>query len=262
MQVTDAPILLFLERISTLTLDLIDRDGETSTSLLRRYDRPLDINTSKGERRTGIVDLREQGRYLLTSARFEPKDLMDALRQSVRADHLDAAWQDWGKETRISVAVRLDAGVALALMYTYLPMAISSPFKGHLNAPFYTKLCRVAVSDEAPLNSFLLDRVADLCAATIFSLVAAALDVSPTAVVDLLCWSEQFLAGLERAFERQGQDLDQAPVLPVVTTSGSGRWSSLWRTLPLRGNSQVSRLDELNTEPPVLLVGVDLPGYR
>ena len=51
-------------------------------------------------------------------------------------------------------------------------MDVRSPLGGHLNAPFYTKLARVDLSEEVLLNGYFLDVAADLCAELIAHLVA------------------------------------------------------------------------------------------
>jgi hypothetical protein len=108
-------------------------------------------------------------------------------------------------------------------------MDVRSPLGGHLNAPFYTKLARVDLSEEVLLNGYFLDVAADLCAELIAHLVGdegAAVEECSGIVTDLLTWDEQHSKRLEGALAARGLDLRKSKLLPRRLDGGLS-WISL-----------------------------------
>jgi len=184
-----APILLFLERVSRLTLELVDGNNSRQTSLLRKTQELTELSVDSGLRYE-VVDLAEQGQFFLASLQVDYDGLIGAVRSSVAADQLDESWLEWRDDAWVTVAVRLDRELDAGRLYTFLPMEHATAFfHGHMNAPFYTKLARMGVSEEVYLNNFLLDRIADLCAETTIQIAQSDLNIAPVVVSDLLLYS-------------------------------------------------------------------------
>ncbi|TML72576.1 MAG: hypothetical protein E6G11_05040 [Actinobacteria bacterium] len=89
---------------------------------------------------------------------------MAAIKQAHAERQLDDRWLEWEGDSEVTAAVRLDTLQVEGRFYTFLPMAVASPFSGHLNAPFYAKLDRRDVTRSRSLNRLFLDAGARACA--------------------------------------------------------------------------------------------------
>ncbi|MBW5420145.1 DUF3883 domain-containing protein [Streptomyces sp. BG9H] len=226
----DAPLLLFLDRVAALLMEVRGESPDAFTRVLSRTEHASDLVRDRETDREGDrasdwvteVDLADAGRYLLARRTVEAGALSEAIRRSVRAREIDAAWENWNSDAWVAVALRLDTPLAHGRMYTFLPMAAAAraPFPGHVHAPFFTKLARLDISESVALNDHLLNHVAHLAvdlSRRIRSesphLVAADL------VVDLVSWD---------APKRLNDALDgELATEPIVPLHGADTWGSL-----------------------------------
>lgn len=220
----EAPILLFLSRISSLELKvcLPGENGETVT--LTRTDTPS-LLLADGLRWVRDVDLGSQGQYLLARCATSPELMRDAIRRSTAARQVDTRWLDWDGEAWVGVALRLDKPLESGLIYTFLPTQATSPLAAHIHAPFFTRLARRDLDLDVPLNHYLMEQIAAACIELIRTLRDAG-DHSTVAplVVDLVAWTPPHHEFLVRACSQGGSSLHSERTVPVAGTSS---WSSL-----------------------------------
>jgi hypothetical protein len=235
LEQADAPVLLFLDRMSSLTLELVVSQDVCRVHRLQRRADAVKALPNIPSICYQHVDLADQGTYFLARLRLAANDLLPAVRQTVEAGLLDTAWTNWRDDAWVSVATRLDGPIA-ARMYTYLPTHVPAPFSGHVSAPFYTKLARTHVSEEIPLNTYLMDRVADLCVEAVCALARSGQQYAREAAVDLLYWNDAHGSRIEDAFARSGRPLINAPILPIVSRQDGRRWGTLCETFAWDGS--------------------------
>lgn len=218
------PSLLFLSRIAVLTIEerrnggLVSRVHERREELVRSHSSGLSILR---------IDLGEAGRFVLAQRVVDPDEFRSSIDASIETERISDAWREWEGEARVSVAVPVDDNINEGNIYTFLPMGPNAraPIAAHVDAPFFSKLARIDFEEGIPLNDFLLDQVADLCAETILLISEGLLPLPPEMTIDLLCWASPSHKRLSRAFEARGLRLDAAPVIPLHYPKGS--WSNV-----------------------------------
>jgi len=235
IQALSAPMLLFLERISQLSIESVS-DGTSHLFELRRKSRILPGWQGDLELRLEEVDLGDQGEFLLASRGINHDELMASVQESVEAGRLRDSWLDWRGEARVAVAVPMSGMVEAPILYNFLPMGpgASSPFAGYLNAPFSTRTDRTSLLPDVPLNSFLFDAAADLCARLILCLRDQTRSSSREAIADLVSWGGGEHERIQRAFATIGQDLWKIQILPILPTASPderhwGSFEMAWR---------------------------------
>lgn len=217
----DAPLLLFLDRISRLHAETRTA-AETSTRTLTRLPRAPRLLAYLEDDWAEEVDLAETGTYLLARRQLDPGPLTDAIRDSVRNRDIDKRWNDWdGRGAHVAVALRLDQPLRHGRLYTFLPMsaAAAAPMRAHAHAPFFTLLARGNINDKIALNSHLLDQIAALTV----DLLRRVRDQAPHAdaarhVPDLACWTPH-----DRLDAALAGALADEPITPLI----GRRWGSL-----------------------------------
>ncbi|MFE7268413.1 sacsin N-terminal ATP-binding-like domain-containing protein [Streptomyces sp. NPDC057592] len=218
----EAPLLLFLDRVAELLVEVRDGSDAAFRQALSRAERTSDLLTSGENDWVREIDLAGAGRYLLARRTLDPEDLNGAVRRSVRAREIDAAWENWDAEAWVAVALRLDVPLAHGRMYTFLPMAegVHAPFPGHAHAPFFTKLARLDISEAVALNAFLLDQLAALTLELSRRIRSETPHLRAAGLVlDLMCWD---------APERLDAALDgKLAAEPIVPLHGREAWGSL-----------------------------------
>jgi hypothetical protein len=224
---SDVPVLLFLERISSLTV--ICRDSDTATeTILTRAQRPLGGVTAS-QVSFACVDLGDLGAYTVASAPVAADRLHDAVGAARDARRMSADWDGWD-DAVVSLAVPAEDEVT-GRMFTFLPMGekAPSPFAGHLNAPFFTKLDRADLDPGHPLNDLLLDVAAETALAAATAVQASGVDAARRWVSDLVCWNGPYRQRLTEAADRSGGGaLIERPFVPIVATAGHDPgWASL-----------------------------------
>jgi hypothetical protein len=189
---SDAPLLLFLDRITGLTVETLDGAGRAERHVLTRSERPPTWTTAADGGWLAEVDLGEAGQYLLARGSVSADALHDAIERSIAGDELHRKWRNWQGDTWVGIALPLDRELDAGLMYTFLPMGAEAPapFPGHAHAPFFTKMARLHLNDSVALNDFLLDELATLCLDTARRLRAhAPRSLAIRLVPDTVCWT-------------------------------------------------------------------------
>ena len=183
---SDVPVLLFLDRIESLTL-IRRQDGEIHEDVLTRSEEKLSgITTSPGDGCLALVQLGDLGKWVVASASVVPDRLQEAVQAALDEHLLTEKWSDWA-DADVSVAVPFDSAVN-GRIFTFLPMGeeARSPFPGHLNAPFFTKLDRANLDPAHPLNGLLLTVAAEVAVTAADALRSAPVSAARRWVSDLV----------------------------------------------------------------------------
>ena len=222
-----APITLFLDKLESLVLETVQADGRSERKELRRsgngslkstFGRSLTLEEISVDRRRYLV-----GRMEVDDAAFR-----DSVGRAVTENYPVDRWKDWVGVPSVSVALPLSQDARAGNFYAFLPMDTPAPFNGCLDAPFHPAANRRGLDLDNPLNSFLLDSVADLCLAiarTIAASETASLTMS-AAAVDALAWSSE-PQRLFYACERAGLDVGELQLPAIRRGDDDRRWSPL-----------------------------------
>ncbi|WP_374453560.1 sacsin N-terminal ATP-binding-like domain-containing protein [Phenylobacterium sp.] len=188
------PILLFLSRLASLDLRVMDADGIEAPPLsLTRHEMPIPGAPSG----VGVVDLGPAGRHLIARRNISEEDMLTAIAAGIEEKQLHSHWATWKGEGEAALAVRLDGTtVASPRLFTFLPMGEQAyaPFPGYLHASFFPSPNRKGLEGKVRLNGMLLEVAADLAATTVAWLARCETSLSlemeerARAAVDLLCW--------------------------------------------------------------------------
>ncbi|KUI21794.1 hypothetical protein AU195_03075 [Mycobacterium sp. IS-1496] len=160
----EAPILLFLDRLTELRIDILDSEAAISdTTRLTRVE--TDATVPPNQPTVRDVDLGPQGRYLLLRGRVDLADIRAAISHSVEVKLIDPKWLEWTstEEAWVGVALRTDEDLDAGTVYTFLPTQQTAPVCAHIQAPFFANLARRQVELDVPLNNFLMTRIASTC---------------------------------------------------------------------------------------------------
>ncbi|WP_051781851.1 MULTISPECIES: sacsin N-terminal ATP-binding-like domain-containing protein [unclassified Streptomyces] len=229
------PVMLFLDRLAELTLERRAEGGtvheltELTRAEKRFAPRGADLRAPAGQAPASCaaVDLGGAGRFLVARCTVAADRLAAALEEAVTSRVLNEKWAQWDEPAVVEVAVPLDTGSAVrpGRIYTFLPMGdgLASSFRGHVNAPFFTKTDRTDLPRENPLNALLLDVVAETCLTAAAVLRQAPRGPWRQLAVDLVSWrSGSGHAGRLAAAARRvyGCDLAELPLVPVLTADG------------------------------------------
>ncbi|MFD9327832.1 sacsin N-terminal ATP-binding-like domain-containing protein [Streptomyces sp. NPDC060065] len=232
-----APVMLFLDRLASLTLERRATGGEAAErwELTRSEERFATAGTKGGQLPVSFatVDLGPSGRFLVARGSVEKERLNSAVEEAVGLGLLDETWQRWTSSAAVEIAVPLPAvrRPRRGQIYTFLPMGedLTAPFPGHVNAPFFTKIDRTGLPSEHPLNTLLFDAVAETCLAAAAMLRAVPQAEMTRLAVDLVSWeSSKGSAGLLRAAAQRvhGSDLADVPLVPVL--AGDAEQEAAW----------------------------------
>lgn len=224
----DVPVLLFLDRINRLVIETRIAGASVESVELTRESRQLG-HSFDGLSRFEIANLGAQGEFLVCTRTVETSDLQGSIKESIEAELLDESWIEWTDDAHVSTAVRIDAEEEEHRMYTFLPMGqeAQSPFAGHLNAPFLTKLARLGIDEEVPLNAMLLNQAASCCVESILFLRHGDPPIPRTAVLDLLAWDRVHHERLVTAFKTVGLDITTADIVPILALPDGTEWGSI-----------------------------------
>lgn len=210
-----APIMLFLERLSLLSIQTGAREHPRRLTRRVRQD---DVGPG-----AATVLLNEATEYRVLTAAVPREALRGALRESVEEGALDERWLQWDTDAQVSVALGKNHAIADGRAFTFLPMGAGarSVLGGHINAPFVTNFARVDLDHEQPVNRLMVERIATLCLDAAAHL--AQVEADGNHIVDLVSWTDR-LDDLSKACrERFGSELLEFVKLP---TRG-GAWRSL-----------------------------------
>lgn len=222
----EAPVLLFLRRISQIVIRTVRGNEHTETVLTRDCEQPPDLHADLG---CDVVTLDGSARYLVFTQEVPRDAVAHAVSEAVEGHQLDPRWQKSTSRVEVSIAVpyrSLDA--ADGRYYTYLPLGAKapSPFAGHLNAPFSTNLARTDIDTTNPLNRLLLDAAASLCLGAAEALTKCD-DYAPNSVLDIISWDTEQVSVLAKVSSEQGIPLAKRLVMPTRTP---GHWTSMEAT--------------------------------
>lgn len=267
----EAPILLFLDRLTELQIDVRDSDG-TITGSTRLTRAETDTAVVAGQPTVRDVDLGAQGRYLLLRGPVDLADMKAAISHSVEVKLIDPRWLEWDstEEAWVAVALRLDENLDTGTVYTFLPTQQAAPTRAHIQAPFFANLARRQVEIDVPLNNFLMNRIAATCI-DFMRILRDNAEQAPVAVlvVDLIAWDPERSSHLiEACPEFMAEDcvpiadglswssFDDAYIWPnddadsprsVITAAVVAR-QGFRIVQPTIGDTRVARLDALHLE--------------
>lgn len=254
-----APVMLFLDRLDRLVMERRGGESPGLTELTRREvgfelagDRPEGQSVLAGAARTvpavslARVELGSLGAYLLARGHVPVARLRDTIEAATGLGQLDDSWGDWTEPAVVEVALPLDGTESLrgGRIYTFLPLGedAAAPLRGHLNAPFFTKVDRTALDREHPLNSMLFAAAAETSLAAAAALRERARPSDRRLAVDLVTWEhDPRHHGLlrEAALQVHGAEFADVPVVPLLNREaaagfwGTPRDSVLWPELAL-----------------------------
>ena len=234
------PVLLFLNRVSLLSVQTINESGQIETKMeFGRSETPClttDIELSR-------VDLGDAGSFLVGRRAIAEATMKDVISIGIQRRELNKHWTKWKGSGEVAVAVRLDSIVLSPRLYTFLPMGeqATAPFSGYLHGSFSPSSNRKNLNARIRLNALLLDEAISLSAKAIFELVKdptgqiaklLSLLERATAVVDFLCWAEvdsleteeklssNFVHTVADCFSVNS--FNDAPVVPCLLSNSSG----------------------------------------
>lgn len=226
----EAPILLFLDRISTLKIEISLPQQPTARHILRRKQEIIASVDGLPNCSLHRVDLGEHRRFLVVRREIEKPRVLDSVQKSLAAVPQLRRWLDWKGEPTVSAAVSLDRrGVTAARFYNFLPMGETAraPLQGYLDAPFFADIDRRTANLSLPLNNLLITAVAEACAAAAVAIAEQNLPIPSEAVFDLVAWDATHAAKLESGFKQIGTDLRAAKVFPILRSPGEVGWARL-----------------------------------
>lgn len=253
------PIALFLQRLSSITVDHIDADGQLSVSRVDRQVQDIPVDGPG----PALQWVETSGcRFLTATHRLPADEVRAVVHHAIENGELDTSWRNWTSDVEVSVAVEPrgendDARV----MFTYLPMRAPSPVHAHLHAPFHTKMARLDLTEQSIFNAFLLRIASQLAAETISVLVSGRVDLDlqtrQAATVDLLCWDRNHISTFINALTDAGCGISGAGLAPIHSVDGNERWARLQdaRTW-LINDAQILSVDRLALHAPILEPGL------
>ncbi len=240
------PLLLFLNRVASLIVRVIDGTGQSETEFTFTRSEEQFPTT---EMELSRVCLKDAGQFLVARQSVPEATMNYAIRMGISSGELNEYWERWSGDGEVAVALRLDSNVVSPRLYTFLPMGEQAvaPFPGYLHGSFSPSSNRKSLDAGIQLNAELLKESTNLAAKTIHHIIAdtteriteqLAVEERATAVVDLLCWAEvdslevgeKFAADLARRLsENFGVScFDAAPVVPCLS-SESIRTKLIWQ---------------------------------
>lgn len=218
-----APPILFLDRLTRLTVERVAADGVSDTRTVERRSKRIEnAPTVDGcpLRRVSAG----RGEYLLVRKLAPREGLERAIRSSLRQDQRLESWLDSEEDTWVSLAIPLGADKPKpGRVYCFLPLgeAAESPILGHIDAPFLVSLNRKTLDPTIPLNSFFLDLLAATAleaASQIAALEPGVLNLPARVIIDMVGWREQDARRLTAA----RPDFDDMAIFPVT----GARWAT------------------------------------
>lgn len=220
----EVPLMLFLGRLTELS---VTRQSGEDVKRLVLTRRSRVVSQRLGDFVCQGITLGDAEDYLCFSRPVDLDSYREVIETAIRHRQLDKRYADIDEPPVVSVAVRCDAPDAMAgRIYTYLPMGrkATSPFSGHLNAPFYADFARKDIDPDHPLNRLLLRQAAALTLDVAASLTRWTGDGAANLVFDLVCWAADGLSLLSESAAASGEALDERQLLPSRTP---GRWLSM-----------------------------------
>lgn len=224
------PLLLFLDRIAEVRID-VEIDGtRTGSRRLTRRQTILREGGGLGNPRISEIDVGERRRFLLVQQEVDKDGVLAAVSESIDRAKALKRWLEWKGQPSVSVAVGISTTAVLdGQLYNFLPMGseAGSPLLGHIDAPFFADIDRRNTDLDLPLNSHLMDAVAETCLSGALVAVQEGLDVPGRSVFDLLAWTGNSARRLDAAVKASGLDLKDLRLIPIIPTEDGDKWSTI-----------------------------------
>ncbi|MFH9351130.1 sacsin N-terminal ATP-binding-like domain-containing protein [Kitasatospora sp. NPDC017646] len=237
-----APVMLFLDRLSSLVLERRVAGAVETVSELTRVERSLEpaapssvVGTAALAVSLAEVDLGPAGRFVIARHTVDDERLRSIVEEAVEEGRLDESWREWAEPAVVEVALPVAAArPRRGQTFTFLPLGeeVLAPFPGHLNAPFYTKMDRTDLDHEHPLNRLLFEVAAETCLAASEQLRGLPGPRMRQMAVDLVSWESTgptarlLPAAARRVHDR---DLSEVAIVPAVRIDGAPQEAS-WTT--------------------------------
>jgi hypothetical protein len=221
-----APLVLFLDRVTALSLECIQADGMVERrAMTRQHKRVAGYAQSPLLLEQVVVD---RHRYLLARAEVDKTRFLAAVERAIEDGYPLKKWREWEGQPEVRFAIPFSTEPRQGKYYTFLPTNKDAPFCGFLDAPFFPDADRRDVHLRNPLNSMLLDAVAETCARLSLSFAEQDERTSElaNAALDAVSWSterERLFAG----FHSHGIDREDIPVPIARRRETRPRWSTL-----------------------------------
>ncbi|MBB4326556.1 sacsin N-terminal ATP-binding-like domain-containing protein [Rhizobium leguminosarum] len=220
-----APLVLFLEHLHSLTIEHVLKSGEVLRKVFTRASKNR-RSSAFGQSMTVEEITVDKRRFLLARMAADEKAFKASVQAAVdRSDPVEK-WLEWKGAPVVSIALPLSQDAKAGFFFAFLPMETRAPFNGCLDAPFHPDADRKGLSLDNPLNSYLLDCIADLSLAlarTISSSDEPAAELA-AAAVDCVAWFSDSQRMVDASIRALG-DAGQIP-LPAIRRPET-RWSIL-----------------------------------
>lgn len=222
-----APLTLFLDKLESLVLETVSLDGKSDRKELRRAGKGTQKSTFGRSLTIEEISV-DRHRFLVGRMEVDDAEFRDSVSRAVVENYPVERWKDWAGTPTVSVALPLSPDARAGNYYAFLPMDTPSPFNGCLDAPFHPDADRRGLDLDNPLNSFLLDSVADLCLAVARTIASLDMTTPATsaAAVDALAWSADPQRVLD-ACERAGLEAGNLELPTVRGLGGERPWATL-----------------------------------
>lgn len=221
-----APVLLFLDRLSSLDASVLSPEQPEVRSRLTRKVVPVKAEPPDGMQMERVT-LDGSNIFLVVRQVLPKPAVLEAVHSSISAAPPLKRWLSWKGDAVVSVAVPLGSTPVEPRLFNFLPMdeRTISPIAGHIDAPFFADIDRRSIKTELPLNKYLLEAAARAAAQAALVIVDSEVGLPETAVVDLAAWSAPHMSKVIEAFASLERPLSEAAIWPVVS-GGSARWAS------------------------------------
>ena len=214
-----APVLLFLDRLSSLDAAVLEPGKEPVRTTLSRKVDPIEAGLPEGMRMERVT-LDGTNAFLVARQVLAKSAVLDAVRASIGAAPPLKRWLSWKGDAVVSVAVPIGGPMLAApRLFNFLPMddRAVSPMAGHIDAPFFADIDRRSIKPDLPLNKHLLEAAAKTAAQAALAIVDSGLAVPENAVIDLAAWTGTHMAKVIEAFAALKRPLAKAAIWPVVS---------------------------------------------
>ncbi len=222
-----APITLFLDRLSSLTIERVDPEGAIEVRSLNR--RAKKLPTSTQDRRLVLEEVSvDRKRFLIGRMEVDDAAFRESVEAAIQQQHPVDRWREWQGTPTVSIALPLSSDARPGTFYAFLPMDRVAPFNGCLDAPFYPDAHRRDLNLSNPLNGFLLNQVAELCL-VVAETLADAEETRPelaAAAIDAIAWTDE-CKRLFDACERTGLAIGALRLPAMRRRSERTRWARL-----------------------------------
>jgi hypothetical protein len=239
LESSDVPVLLFLDRLNRVDVRHSGSGEASDYTLSRTTGEHVELGAAFS---THLVDLADEGEFLVLTRRVDDGLVHTVLRQAVAAEKLDERWAEWDEPVDVSVALpRHTDDAHEGRIYTYLPMGAKAPapVAAHVNAPFFANLARTDIPTDHPLNDLLLHQVAALCLDAADAFASRSDESSAADALDVTTWSDELLPVLVDMAARSGRPLPERTVVP---TRDPATWTTLRevRSWPARDTTVIT----------------------